>query len=80
MGPHFDEAYLTRYTNNPRWVAPEALLPLWSAATAAPAQVCATPIEALDAARSAAGPGDVVCVTGSVFLAGEVRPMVVPEI
>jgi dihydrofolate synthase/folylpolyglutamate synthase len=77
LGPHFDAAYLTRYTNNPRAVAPEELMRLWSAACTVPATTFATPAEAITAARAAAGPGDLVCVTGSVFLAGEVRPMLV---
>jgi dihydrofolate synthase/folylpolyglutamate synthase len=77
LGPHFDAAYLTRYTDNPRAVAPEQLARLWSAACAAPATTFATPQEAIAAARAGAGPGDVVCVTGSVFLAGEARPMLV---
>jgi dihydrofolate synthase/folylpolyglutamate synthase len=75
LGPHFDAAYLTRYTNNPRAVAPEELARLWSAACSVPEETYATPAEAIAAARAAAGPGDLVCVTGSVFLAGEVRPM-----
>jgi dihydrofolate synthase / folylpolyglutamate synthase len=79
LGPHFDAAYLTRYTNNPRAVAPEELKRLWSAACTVPAETFATPAEAIATARAAAGPGDVVCVTGSVFLAGEVRPMLVAE-
>ena len=75
LGPHFDAAYLTRYTDNPRAVAPEELARLWSAACSVPAQTYPTPAEAIAAARAAAGPGDLVCVTGSVFLAGEARPM-----
>jgi hypothetical protein len=39
--------------------------------------VCATPAAAVQAARAAAGPDDLVCVAGSVFLAGEVRPRLV---
>jgi hypothetical protein len=35
-----------------------------------PFTLCSTPHEALDAARGAAGSEDLICVTGSVFLAG----------
>ena len=31
--------------------------------------------EALGAAQALAGPDDLICVTGSVFLAGEIRPL-----
>jgi dihydrofolate synthase/folylpolyglutamate synthase len=79
MQPHFDAAYLTRYSNNPRSVDPEELARLWSAAGPKPAATFATAAEAIAAARAEAGPGDLVCVTGSVFLAGEVRPMLAGE-
>jgi len=77
LGSFFDEAYLTRYTNNPRSVDADELLRLWEQMSSSPARVYATPAEALETARSEAGSGDLVCVTGSVFLAGEVRPMLV---
>jgi len=35
--------------------------------------------DAWHAARAAAGPGDLVCVTGSVFLAGELRPLMLAD-
>src|SRR5262245_21897980 len=73
MSPHFDVAYLTRYTNNPRAVAAAELARLWPRTS----RICASPAEALAAARGESGPADLVCVTGSVFLAGEVRPMLV---
>jgi dihydrofolate synthase/folylpolyglutamate synthase len=74
MAPHFATAFVTRYTNNPRAVAAERLAELWSAAGSSPVKACATPAEALEAARAAAGADGLVCIAGSVFLAGELRP------
>jgi dihydrofolate synthase/folylpolyglutamate synthase len=76
LAPAFAEAFLTRFAVNLRAVPAESLRELWSAAGGVGA-VCATPAEALGAARAAAGPDGLVCVAGSVFLAGEVRPMLV---
>ena len=73
---YFDHVHLCRYGNNPRCVPPEVLRGLL--ADAAPdlaATVHATSLEAWHAARAAAGPDDLVCVAGSMFLAGELRPV-----
>jgi dihydrofolate synthase/folylpolyglutamate synthase len=40
-----------------------------------PATVCPSPAAAWEEARRMAGPDDLICVTGSVFLAGEMRPL-----
>ncbi len=74
LAPHFAHAWLTRYTNNPRSVAPEQLTALWQAAGDTPFTACTHPVEAWQQARAAAGPDDLICVTGSLFLAGELRP------
>jgi dihydrofolate synthase/folylpolyglutamate synthase len=79
LAPHFDQALLTRYTDNPRSVAPEQLLAWWRAAGDRPATTHATSGEAWFAARAAAGETDVICVTGSVFLAGEMRPLLLKD-
>jgi dihydrofolate synthase/folylpolyglutamate synthase len=75
LAPHFAHAYLTRYTTNPRAVAPEALAALLGPAAGLPFTVCPDPVEALKAASASAGPDDLICVTGSVFLAGQLRPI-----
>jgi dihydrofolate synthase/folylpolyglutamate synthase len=75
LTPHFAAAWFTRYTLNPRAVPPERLVELWLAAGGTGASVAATPAEALQAARAASGADDLICVTGSVFLAGELRPL-----
>ncbi|OWK44462.1 bifunctional folylpolyglutamate synthase/dihydrofolate synthase [Fimbriiglobus ruber] len=77
LGGYFDHFYLTRYGNNPRCVAPEQLVStLQAVAPGRSASVHPTAHEAWHAARSAAGPDDLVCVTGSVFLAGELQDAV----
>ena len=78
LAPHFAEAYLTRYTDNPRGVAAEDLAKLWDANGGNSRTLCRTPAEAWQAARSAAGTDDLICITGSVFLAGELRPLLKP--
>ncbi len=74
LAPHFSHAFLTRYAHGSRSVPPEQLLELWRRSSDRPATVHATASEAWQAARAAAGPDDLICVTGSVFLAGELRP------
>jgi dihydrofolate synthase/folylpolyglutamate synthase len=75
LAPHFDGAWLTRYTHNPRAVPPARLAELWAAAGGKRPTAADTPADAWRAARAEAGPADLVCVTGSVFLAGELRPL-----
>jgi dihydrofolate synthase/folylpolyglutamate synthase len=75
LAPHFAGAWLTRYTLNPRAVAPQRLAEFWQEAGGTGAAVAETPADAWQAARAAAGAEDLVCVTGSVFMAGELRPL-----
>lgn len=77
LAPHFQAAWLTRYTLNPRAVPPRRLAELWQEAGGTGASVEASPAEAWQAARAAAGPEDLICATGSVFLAGELRPLLI---
>jgi dihydrofolate synthase/folylpolyglutamate synthase len=74
LAGYFDRLHLTRYGNNPRCVPPEALAAdLAAVAPGTPAAVHPAAAGAFDAATAAAGADDLVCVTGSVFLAGELR-------
>ena len=79
LAPHFAEAIVTRYTTNPRAVPPESLAATWRAVSGRNAQVADTPTLALDRARRLAGEADLICITGSVFLAGEVRGALLGE-
>jgi dihydrofolate synthase/folylpolyglutamate synthase len=78
LSPHFAHAFLTRYSHSSRAVTPERLAELLRETGTLPATVCPIPAAALEAARRAAGPDDLICITGSVFFAGELRPLLVP--
>ena len=76
---YFDHFHFTKYGNNPRCVPPEKLAAtLAEVAPGKPHSTHASAAEAWHAARAAAGTADLLCVTGSVFLAGELRPVLVP--
>jgi dihydrofolate synthase/folylpolyglutamate synthase len=75
LAPHFTHAFLTRYSDNPRSVPPEQLAELLPADGGLPATLCPAPADAYHAARGQAGPDDLICITGSVYLAGELRPL-----
>lgn len=77
LAGYFDHFHLCQYGNNPRCVSPDKLAEvLREVAPDSPATVHSTAAEAWSAARLAAGPDELVCVTGSVFLAGELQPLV----
>jgi dihydrofolate synthase/folylpolyglutamate synthase len=75
LAPLFRHVFLTRYANSSRSVPPEVLAGLMPPGPDVTRH--ATAAEAWHAARATAGPDDLVCVTGSVFLAGELRPLLV---
>jgi dihydrofolate synthase / folylpolyglutamate synthase len=79
LAPLFEHAFLTRYTDSPRGVPPDQLAGLLRAACDLPATVCPAPADAWRAARDRAGPDDLICITGSVFLAGELRPLLLAK-
>jgi dihydrofolate synthase / folylpolyglutamate synthase len=76
----FDRVLFTRYADNPRGVPPEELLAQarqWQAAEGrgkAPlVESTATPTEAWSEALGWATPADLICITGSFFLAPQMR-------
>lgn len=69
----FDHVILTQYLKNPRAVPVEELAAAATALTGQGYRVCPTPADAWDAARSLAGPEDLICATGSFFLAAQMR-------
>jgi dihydrofolate synthase/folylpolyglutamate synthase len=74
LAAYFDHFYLTKYSNNPRSVAPEKLaIILDKIAPEKSYAILPAAREAWSAARSEAKTEDLLCVTGSVFLAGELR-------
>jgi dihydrofolate synthase / folylpolyglutamate synthase len=83
--PQFDDVIVTRYVNNPRAMDVEELHRLGAQAAGAvkadslpqPRVTQApNPAAALALAREMAGPDDLICITGSFFLAAELRPLV----
>jgi dihydrofolate synthase/folylpolyglutamate synthase len=81
--PEFDEVVLTRYVNNPRARPPEKLHALANEelpalALPAPPQIhlAENPLTAWRLAQSLAGADGLVCITGSFFLAAELRGVV----
>ena len=75
LGPEFDDVILTRYTSNTRGLPAERLRELWDR-DAAPPHLAPDPAAAWAAAQALAGPEDLICVTGSFFLAAEIRELV----
>jgi dihydrofolate synthase/folylpolyglutamate synthase len=81
--PQFDHVIFTRYLNNPRGVPPTELRQLGidhAIADGAPlkahCRVCEDPIDAWHAANSLAGQDDQICITGSFFIAAELRRLI----
>jgi len=73
--PAFDQLVFTRYQSNPRAVAPEELARLARELCGKECRVEESPAAAWQMVRAAAGPEDLICVTGSFFLAGEIRAL-----
>ncbi len=77
LAPAFDRSLVTQYQENPRAVPAAELAELLRDAGAADVAECATPREAWELACRTAVPGELVVITGSFFLAAEMRPLVV---
>jgi dihydrofolate synthase/folylpolyglutamate synthase len=71
LAPRMKSVVVTR-AKPKRPLAPEKLLPLF--ARWVPSRIVEGPVEAIDAVMSESLPDDVVLVTGSVYLVGEVYP------
>ena len=69
----FDDVILTRYLDNPRGVPPAELGAMAAKLTGRQYSLCPNPAAAWQQIRALAKPEDLVCVTGSFFLAAEIR-------
>jgi dihydrofolate synthase/folylpolyglutamate synthase len=69
----FDEIIFTRYWQNPRGVAPEELAAIAAEISPAAVHVCADAATAWSLARQIATRQHLVCITGSFFIAAEMR-------
>ena len=76
---HFDEIYFTRYSGNSRAVPPEQLQHTAEELTGRRWPVYDAPAAAWKAARRRARISDLVCITGSFFLAAEMGAIVREE-
>jgi dihydrofolate synthase/folylpolyglutamate synthase len=72
----FETIILTTYTNNPRGVPVEQLATIVRERCGRNALLAADPQTAWDLALSSAMPNDLICVTGSFYLAAEMREMI----
>jgi dihydrofolate synthase / folylpolyglutamate synthase len=78
--PLFDGVIVTRYVENARAVAPEEVAAAVFSLTGRNAVIATDPAEALELARQSTAPEDLICVTGSLFLAAESRAIVMPRV
>ena len=72
----FDRVLFTRYLGNPRAVPPAQLETMAAELTGRHYPVYQEPAAAWDAVRSMAEPDDLICVTGSFFIAAEMREQI----
>ncbi|HEY2253473.1 MAG TPA: cyanophycin synthetase, partial [Planctomycetaceae bacterium] len=75
--PRFDTVVVTCFQNNPRHVPVEALVRMVRSLTEQPLHWAADAAAAWKLARRFASADDLICVTGSFFLAAETRELLV---
>ena len=80
LAPKFDAIVLTRYRNNPRSVPVEHLHRAWRAISKRRVFQTADPADAWKLARQSANPDDLICVTGSFFIAAEIRKLILNDL
>ena len=71
--PRFERVILTRYWKNPRGLPLAQLAAMAAEISTVPQEVFPTPSEAWRRVRQLTTPEHLVCVTGSFFLAAEIR-------
>jgi dihydrofolate synthase/folylpolyglutamate synthase len=76
LAPCFQRIYMTSSHGTTRCLAPEQLVSLLPEGKRAASIECAESSEAWHRARAEAKPNDLICIAGSVFLAGELRPII----
>ena len=73
--PRFDSVILTKFTSNPRAIPPEQLEQLIHGFSDRPCHVVESPSAAWQLAQRIASQRDLICVTGSFFIAAEIREL-----
>lgn len=76
LAPRFERIFLTSFKGNQRCVPGDQLLAFLPADCRERSVPCIDAAHAWRLARAQAGPRDLICVAGSVFLAGELRPII----
>jgi dihydrofolate synthase/folylpolyglutamate synthase len=71
--PEFDAVIFTRYFNNPRAVPPERLAALAGELSTIPVHTAPDPRAAWNLAQTFAGADHLIAITGSFFIAAEMR-------
>ena len=77
--PNFDTVILTRYLNNPRGVGLDELGSLVESISCRQYHFAASPISAWNLAKRFASRDDMIVITGSFFLAAELRETIISE-
>jgi dihydrofolate synthase/folylpolyglutamate synthase len=77
--PRFDTVVATCFQNNPRHVPVEALLRMVRGLTDQPVHAAADAAAAWKLARRFASADDLICITGSFFIAAEMRELLLDE-
>ncbi len=73
LDKHFDEFFLTAYQENPRAISTEELSEMAAEILTRPFSLPASPAEAMQRALTDASSNDLICATGSFFLAAEIE-------
>jgi dihydrofolate synthase/folylpolyglutamate synthase len=79
LAPAFDRFHLTRYQSNPRSADPMAMAKQLDGLGKTSVTIHPTPADAWRVAGLEVGPDDAIVIAGSVFLAGELRPLVLSD-
>jgi dihydrofolate synthase/folylpolyglutamate synthase len=77
--PRFDSVILTQYETNPRAVPVDEMAALAHATSMRPFHVGKNAQAAWQMARQLASPEDLICITGSFFIATELRTLVLEQ-
>jgi dihydrofolate synthase/folylpolyglutamate synthase len=78
--PEFDTVIVTRFQNNPRAMGHEDLQRLIQSTSNHRVHAVADPVSAWQVARRLAGPRGMICATGSIFIAAEIREIAFEEL
>ena len=77
--PRFQKVILTQYQNNPRSVPVEQLAELTESLSDTEFTVCSHPRQAWNHAKQRLRPQDLLCITGSFFIAAEMRRWILKD-